>query len=301
MRYKSPLRYPGGKSALSDYVGAVFDLNGLTNGHYAEPYAGGAGVALSLLYDQRASHVHINDLDRSVYAFWYAALHRTERLCRMIRDTPVTVEEWHRQRVVQRRKQSASLLSLGFSTIFLNRTSRSGIICSGGIIGGQEQSGVWGIDARYNVPELVRRIERVAEFRDRITLTQLDADAFLQQLHGVLPARALVYLDPPYYVKGQRRLYANYYGPDEHAHIAETLALAPWPWMVSYDAVPEILELYRGCQRVRYDLQYSAAARQIGQEVIFLPHGLKRPRRAPIEPSRRSLAAAKHAAAGDAA
>jgi hypothetical protein len=40
---------------------------------------------------------------------------------------------------------------------------------SGGVIGGQQQSGTWGIDARYNAPELVRRIERVAEFRDRIT------------------------------------------------------------------------------------------------------------------------------------
>lgn len=293
MRYKSPLRYPGGKAALADYVGVIFGLNNLNDGHYAEPYAGGAGVALSLLYNERASHAHINDLDRSVYAFWYAALHQTERLCRMVRDTPVTVEEWHRQRAVQRRKQSASLLTLGFSTFFLNRTSRSGIISSGGIIGGQRQCGRWRIDARYNASELIRRIERAAEFRDRITLTQLDADAFLRQLSVALPTRALVYLDPPYYVKGQRRLYANYYGPDDHAHIAEALTSAPWQWMVSYDAAPEILQLYRAYRCIRYDLQYSARARQTGQEVIFLAHGLKVPMRAPIEPSRRHVVAGK--------
>ncbi|MGH7515082.1 MAG: DNA adenine methylase [Gemmatimonadales bacterium] len=293
MRYKSPLRYPGGKAALAAYVGAIFDLNGLNDGHYAEPYAGGAGVALSLLYDERASHAHINDLDRSVYAFWYAALHHTERLCRMVRDTPVTVDEWHRQRLVQQRKRSVSLLTLGFSTFFLNRTNRSGIIASGGVIGGQQQSGTWGIDARYNGRELVRRLERVAEFRDRITLTQLDADDFLRQVSGVLPARGLVYLDPPYYVKGQRRLYANYYGPDDHAHIAKALASAPWPWIVSYDAAPEILQLYRRYRCVRYALQYSATARHTGQEAIFLAPGLKAPKGAPIEPHRgRRLAAA---------
>jgi DNA adenine methylase len=225
----------------------------------------------------------INDLDRSVYAFWYATLYHTERLCRMIWDTPVTVQEWHRQRAVQRRKRTASLITLGYSTFFLNRTNRSGIISSGGMIGGQQQSGLWGIDARYNAPELVRRIERVAEFRDRITLTQLDAEAFLRQLSDVLPRRALVYLDPPYYVKGQRRLYANYYGPDDHAYIAAALASAPWPWMVSYDTAPEIFKLYRGHKCIRYKLPYSVSARQTGEEMIFLAHGLKTPQHAPME------------------
>jgi DNA adenine methylase len=68
---------------------------------------------------------------------------------------------------------------LGFATFYLNRTNRSGIL-NGGIIGGRDQTGQWKIDARYNARELVRRIESIANLRDRIKLTRQDALKFLQ-------------------------------------------------------------------------------------------------------------------------
>lgn len=290
MRYKSPLRYPGGKSVLAEYIAAIFDANDLNDGHYAEPYAGGAGVALALLYTDRASHIHINDLDRSIYAFWWAALNETEKLCRLVRDTPASVGEWQRQRLVQDRKERASLLKLGFSTFYLNRTSRSGIIATGGVIGGLDQTGAYGVGARYTQLELIKRIERVAEYRDRISLTQFDAELFLGLMVAELPKKSLVYLDPPYFVKGQR-LYANFYGPQDHQSIAQCLTDAPWPWLVSYDAAPEILKIYRAYSRVLYDLKYSAAARSVGHEVIYFSPGLVKPGRAPVVHNRRSIRA----------
>jgi len=277
-RHYSPLRYPGGKAKLAPFVSLLFEANGLCDGWYAEPYAGGAGVALSLLFGDYASRIVINDLDRSVYSFWHSVLNETDALCRRIRDTRLSIAEWRRQRRVQADKASAPLLELGFSTFFLNRTNRSGIIASGGVIGGLKQESEWGIDARYNADDLIRRIERIAAHADRITLMEKDALEFVAWAKGNMPAKSLVYLDPPYFVKGQRKLYANYYGPDDHAAVVAGLENSPWPWLVSYDAAPEICALYRAYRKSEYDLRYTAAGSYLGSEVMFFSPNLKVPR-----------------------
>ncbi|WMN92852.1 hypothetical protein NI381_06190 [Vibrio parahaemolyticus] len=107
--------------------------------HYAEPYAGGAGLALSLLLQGTVSDIHLNDFDRSIWAFWYSILNHTDAFIKLIDDTNITIEEWHKQKEVQLAKDTIDVVSLGFSSFFLNRTNRSGIIEKAGVIGGLEQ------------------------------------------------------------------------------------------------------------------------------------------------------------------
>jgi DNA adenine methylase len=278
MRYHSPLRYPGGKAKLSAFMRQVFEKNGLCDGHYAEPYAGGAGLALSLLYDEYARHIHINDFDRAIYAFWHSALTRTDEFCQLIETRPLTAREWWRQREVHDNRKAADLFDLGFAAFYLNRTSRSGIIASGGMIGGNNQTGKWKIDARFNRHELVMRIRRLASYRRRITVTKLDAITFLANMIEDLPEKSLTYCDPPYYVKGQQRLYANYYQASDHDQVAATLDSYPFRWIVSYDHTPEILTLYRHHRCIVYDLYYSAAKRYDGAEAVFFSDDLVIPR-----------------------
>jgi DNA adenine methylase len=279
LRHRSPLRYPGGKARLTSYIQQLFRVNRLEDGEYAEPYAGGAGVALGLLFTEYVSRVHINDLDRSIYAFWHSVLNETDALCSRIASVALTVDEWRRQRGVQENKGRADLVDLGFSTFFLNRVNRSGIIASGGLIGGLTQRGVWKMDARFNRDDLIRRIQRVASYRDRIRLYNLDAIDFLAVAANTLDHKSLVYLDPPYFIKGERNLYSNSYKAADHAEVSEILDACPWPWVVSYDATPEILRLYSRWRRLRYGIDYTAAARYRGAEVMFfspeltLPYG----------------------------
>ncbi len=264
-QYPSPLRYPGGKTKLANFLKLVMLKNNLVGSEYVEPYAGGAGVALSLLFEEYASHVHINDLNRSVYAFWKAVLDQPDELCSRIRKASVTVKEWHRQREVQADPEPDEL-DLAYSTFFLNRTSRSGIL-TGGIIGGYGQTGTWKIDARWRVEDLIQRVRRIARFRSRITLTRLDTASYLRdQLPEV--ERPFVYLDPPYYRQGST-LYENFYEHDDHAEIASLVKPLASPWIVSYDCADEIMKLYKGYASVSYDLVYSAGARQAGREVMF--------------------------------
>ena len=179
-KYVSPLRYPGGKLKVVDYIKRMFEVNDLVGGTYVEPYAGGASVALSLLFSKYAGRIKINDIDRAIYAFWYAVLNETEALCRMIANTPVTMDTWEAQHELQKHKAEADLLELGFSTFFLNRTNRSGIL-NGGVIGGKNQTGTYKIDARYNKADLIDRIEHIAGYADLIELTSIDAVALIKR------------------------------------------------------------------------------------------------------------------------
>lgn len=187
---------------MVDYVKHLMEENDLCGGTYIEPYAGGASVALSLLYGKYASRIKINDIDRSVYAFWHSVLNETDALCRLIADTPVSMETWQNQHEVQKKKAEIDLLTLGFSTFFLNRTNRSGIL-NGGVIGGKEQTGNYLIDARYNKKDLIERIEQIAGYADLIDLTSMDAVELIKRYKRTPAAKTLVYLDPPYYIKGR--------------------------------------------------------------------------------------------------
>ncbi|MGZ4963048.1 MAG: DNA adenine methylase [Limisphaerales bacterium] len=276
MYFNTPLRYPGGKGKLTEFVKLVFEQNDLLEGHYVEPYAGGAGLALNLLMLDYASCIHLNDLDPSVFAFWHSVINSSDEFCRMIKDAKLNMREWRRQKAVQRDPQNHTMIELGFSTFFLNRTNRSGIL-NGGVIGGNDQTGEWKIDARFNKVELCRRVEKIALHRSRIRLYNLDAANLITGVLPSLPKKTLVYLDPPYYLKAER-LYRNHYGHEDHAAIAKLVATKiKVPWIVSYDHRPQIVEMYKGFPTITYGMNYSASDCYEGSEVMFFSKLLEIP------------------------
>lgn len=274
----SPLRYPGGKARFAPFIAEVMRTNGLDGGHYLEPFAGGAGVALELLFDGHACHIHINDLDPAVHAFWSAATSDTEGLLKLLYETPITMDEWHRLRQIMLTQDSSlSLTVRGFATLFVNRTNRSGIL-KGGVIGGKAQNGTYKLDARFNKEMIAARLERIGLHASSITVHQEDAYSLLSRASDLLPDRSLIYLDPPYYVKG-RDLYRNFYKHDDHLQIAQLLQSPEFnrQWVVSYDNAPQICEMYSDTEALKYGLHYTAQARYVGDEVMFFKNGLKIP------------------------
>jgi len=275
MGFCTPLRYPGGKGKLSAFIKQVFDYNDLCDGTYIEPYAGGSAVAMTLLLEGYAREIVINDIDPVVYAFWWAVLNDTETLSRKIRDTTVNMETWRGQKLVHVSPEKHDLTDVGFATFFLNRTNRSGIL-QGGVIGGKNQDGPFKLDARYNKKDLLERINLIAKYRGHITLYNLDAYDLINTLKPSLSPKHLLYFDPPYFNKG-KVLYKNFYTPDDHSRMAKHIRKLKCPWIVTYDNVPEIRNLYKGEQQVEFDISYSAhLARPRGEEImiyrsIFLP------------------------------
>ena len=273
----TPLRYPGGKGKLTSFIKRVIATNRLMDGEYVEPFAGGAAVALELLFHEYVTRIHINDLSRPVYAFWHSVLNRTDELCRLIHDTPRTVDAWDNQKKVLMAEATYEFLEVGFATFFLNRTNRSGIL-NGGIIGGRDQTGPWKIDARYNAIELIFRIQSIARLKSKISLTKMDAVNFLSVGIKKWPTKTLIYCDPPYYVKG-RDLYYHFYQHADHERIAAIMQeqVSSQRWIVSYDNVPQIRDLYAGSQRAIYAIGYSARNIREGSEVMFFDGSLTVP------------------------
>ncbi|MBV6649001.1 MAG: DNA adenine methylase [Hoeflea sp.] len=268
----SPLRYPGGKGKIARFMRSIVRANGLSDGRYVEPYAGGAAVAWELLITGVVRRVTVNDISRPVYAFWDSVLNRTEDLCRLISDRPVTVDEWDHWKDILRRG-SEDNLEIGFAFFFLNRTNRSGIL-NGGIIGGREQTGNWKIDARYNKSELISRIHKIADLRSRIEITQMDAVEFFKAQAPGWKSNTLVYIDPPYFEKG-RYLYHDAYREGDHRIVSEAISqLKGVKWVVSYDDVMPIHTLYEDWYWLQYSLNYSARNRLRGREAMFFSSGL---------------------------
>lgn len=268
MQNNTPLRYPGGKSRITGFISKIIKDNNIVEGNYVEPFAGGCGVALNLLLDGIVNNIYINDKDRSIYAFWYSILNNCNEFIKRINTVDISVEEWKKQQDIQKNKEQCDLFELGFSTFFLNRTNRSGII-KGGIIGGLQQSGPWKLDVRFNKEKLIQKILKIEKYKEKIHLYNLDAVEFLDAVIPQLDiANTLFYLDPPYYVKGGQ-LYMNYFKHEDHVRIFHAVQKLKHHWLVSYDNQKEIIELYKGVKNITYLLRYTAGTKYSGSEIMF--------------------------------
>lgn len=270
--YHTPLRYPGGKAKFAPFVKDLMEVNSLS-GDYLEPYAGGAGVALDLLFNGYCKNIHINDFDVAIYNFWKSITEDTDGFLKKVVDTDVTIEEWFKQKEVLASPEIHSTLEHGFATFFLNRTNRSGIL-KGGVIGGKAQSGVYKLDARFNKVDLVKRIEMIGKFAKHINVYNKDAVELLNEVDSLLPPDSLIYLDPPYYVKGQG-LYRNFYMHEDHVQIRKALDFVKTKWIVSYDNCQEIKDIYTGYVQDDYVLNYSAYHKMKGSEVMIYGPSIK--------------------------
>lgn len=271
----TPLRYPGGKSQLTPLVVDILAKNDLFYGEYAEPFAGGAGLAMALLLNDYVSHVYLNDIDPAIHAFWYCVLHHSEPLCELVESTKIDMHQWHKQREIFLDLTCVDVVKKGFATLFMNRTNRSGIL-RGGVIGGQDQQGTYKVDCRFNRADLVRKIRRIALRQDDVSLSCLDAAQFLRTVIPKTSPHTLVNLDPPYFGKGPE-LYTNFYSKKDHAKLAASVAKLPRPWIVTYDDTPEIRQLYASFTNYSSSLNYSAQVKRVGVELLIASDDLVMP------------------------
>ncbi|WP_323635245.1 DNA adenine methylase [Pectobacterium polaris] len=271
----SPLRYPGGKAQLSGFIEEVFSVNGINDSTYIEPFSGGAGLALSLLFDGKVSRIILNDYDISIYALWHSILYETESLIEKILTTNIDINEWEKQKEIYKKSNSDDLLSLGFSTLFLNRTNRSGII-KAGVIGGKAQLGKYKLDCRFNVNNIVSKIRNISSYVDHIKLYNLDViDLIDNVITKENESKTFIFFDPPYYNKG-KDLYANFFTRKDHEILCSRIkSLKNYSWIVTYDDCNEIREIYQEIPSHTYCLNYSLAVKKKAVELIFFSENMQ--------------------------
>ena len=263
----SPLRYPGGKNRISGYIKVAIQNLNVKKCTYIEPFAGGAGVALSLLLDGTVDNIVINDYDKAIYSFWRAIKQETDRLIERIENTPITIGEWYKQKAIYSTSTSYSL-ELAFATLFLNRTNRSGILTAGPI-GGYSQEGDWKLDVRFNRESLVTKIKDIASHRHNIFVYNKDIISLLRNYIPRFGEDVFIYFDPPYYNKGQK-LYKNFFTPSDHQRIRDVITQEiTTPWIITYDDVKAICDLYSAYDIRKFDLTYSAANKGTATELMI--------------------------------
>ena len=260
----TPLRYPGGKSALAEFVWHTIELNGFTEIPYCEPFAGGAGVAMNLLLQGKVKSVILNDLDTGIYSIWYAIFNDTEWLIEAINNTEITLAVREQQKKVYNELKNFDAYShdLAFATFFLNRVNYSGIL-TGGPIGGKEQKGKYKLDCRFNKESLIGKIKEIAKYRDNVQLFHMDAIELLKNQSNIF-----VFADPPYWQAGDMLYEASV----EHSKLAKVLCESKdIHWIATYDNNINISNIYDnyGAQSKLFELQYSASRKRKELECMF--------------------------------
>ena len=256
----SPLRYPGGKRRFAGYVAAALAASGLRPDVYAEPFAGGASVGLQLLADGRVGRALFGEKDPLVAAFWRVVFLDSDWLCERIARCTPTLAEWERVRA----SRPTSDRGKAWKCLFLNRTSFSGILSgTAGPIGGRAQASAFAIGCRFPPATLVRRVRQAAALADRVEVVEGDFAAVLARLatSGADPAATFAYLDPPFFAKADR-LYRHFFRERDHVRLRDALAAHAGPFLLSYDAAPEIAALYADVAGAReVELLYTTTER----------------------------------------
>lgn len=238
----SPLRYPGGKSKLIDYLYSRLSQEQLDT--FAEVFAGGASLGLTLLDAGIIKRLILNDKDPGVYALWKTIVECPQELTGRLQSVVPTHRDLSDAQAVLARQEAPTAV-LAWSFLLANRLSFSGIVKAnplGGKNGSQEA-----LTARWNPKALAERICHIYSMRDCIELHNMDACEFLET-QGYWYDKATIFVDPPYWEKG-KALYTHYYEEKDHVELAELLQNMymsfPEPdIIVTYDNHPRIREMY---------------------------------------------------------
>jgi len=263
----SPLRYPGGKSDFLSVARNIFEQGGFSGMPVVEPYSGSAAVSLGLLDLGLTPKVTLLERDPLLYAFWKCVFECPEELIVKFQDTEITLDNWNGFQAFLKldAPDDQYLLDMALAALFLNRANFSGIL-NAGPIGGKSQTSEYKIDCRTNKDDIICRILALAMHSGKVEVLFGDA----VELLGKLSKRKdlFIYLDPPYYNKGEL-LYRYYYKLKHHKALAQVLSAAKFKWLLSYDVHHVIEFLYEDFHVSKQTLRYSARSPKQHQELLI--------------------------------
>ena len=237
---RSPLRYPGGKTWLVPHIQEW--LRDAAPEILVEPFAGGGIVSLTAVMEDLAPRAVMIELDRDVAAFWRSALETDGTLAERVRGFKPTRDNL---REIESSRPRC-LEEHGFRTLVLNRTRRGGILAPGASFLRRGENGK-GVSSRWYPETLAERLDAIGKVADRIEFHQGDAMELLPPLLRDQGSRAAVFLDPPYTGGGGKRAGTRLYAHSEidHAALFSMMADLESNFLMTYDEVPEIVELVR--------------------------------------------------------
>lgn len=269
----SPLRYPGGKAKLSRFMALFIVSNKLDGCTLIEPFCGGAGGTLPLLISGLIDKLVLNDLNPCIASFWRCLVKDTDSLISLIQSEAVNLEAWHHWRNIYHNHEGHTDLEKGFSAFFLNRTNRSGMLHAGPIGGRIQSHENYTIDCRFNKETLIKRIELIAQFANKIKVTENDACISLNRR----TEDEFIYADPPYVQEG-RNIYNKFsFTEKDHTRFSRKIMRSKAHWLLSYDNHPLIHQLYSSSGMNIIELSYAINKARIGRELLIASANSRQP------------------------
>ena len=253
----TPYRYPGAKSRIADRILAPAIGFVTSEWTFVDVFVGGGSVFLAAHNTIRQKQTVVNDLDVGISAFWMCV--SDTELCAKLSDrilnTTPTVKEHAKQR---QQIQSNDIVERGFSAFFLNRTSFSGILTSGPI-GGYKQKSKYTVGCRYNAKLLSDKVLTLGkELSGKLLVFNDDFESVIGKFDK---DNTLIYCDSPYFVKGNQ-LYRHGMSAEDHVRLSIVLRrVKRAKFIVSYDNVPEIVDMYSWARIDRILTRYSIEGR----------------------------------------
>lgn len=270
MSIKNPLRYPGAKSKLADYIIRLLQQERLTGCTFYEPFAGSCALSIRLLEEGVIKKAVINEKDPLIYSFWESVFCYTDELIQLIQDTQIDLQTWYKIAEYRQSKNlfGKTIVEKGFAGLFLNRTNFSGIL-NANPLGGKSQTSQYTIDCRFKKEAIIQSIRAISAFSNKIEVHADDAIKFMRrELKGKHRNKFFVYLDPPYYKAGPE-LYRYHYTKADHIALSNFIKTKTFAWLMSYDNVPEIRELYENSTFINLHLDYSVRTSRKGSELLI--------------------------------
>ena len=237
--YKTPLRYPGGKSrALSKLFQFIPDLKDYTE--FREPFLGGGSVAIEI--GKRYPHIDIwvNDLYEPLYNFWKVLQSDGQKL----RDILIQLKQRHsdpgsaKQLFLDAKdylaKPVGNSIDRAVSFYVVNKCSFSGLTESSAFSKQASESN-FSVNGIEKLPEYSLMIKKWK-------ITNLSYEQMLSDKEGTY-----IYLDPPYEIKsnlyGRKGDMHKGFNHDEFATICDK---STSPILISYNSSQLIRDRFDG-------------------------------------------------------
>ncbi|MBW4632660.1 MAG: DNA adenine methylase [Iphinoe sp. HA4291-MV1] len=244
---KSPLRYPGGKSKVIDYILPHVPLD---ISEFREPFIGGGSVFLAIksVFHRRISKYWINDLNFDLYLFWKYARDDIDNLVHSI----TKLREEHQDgkqlyNYLNNKNNICSEFDRSVRFFIMNRITFSGVMDSGGY---SQQA----FEKRFTQSS-IERLKNIFCCLSEVYITCGDYEELLLQRGS----QVFLFLDPPYYQPTKSKLYGvkgNLHTNFDHERFAQVVKTCEHRWLLTYDDCLEIRKLFSFANITELEVQY---------------------------------------------
>lgn len=260
-------RYPGGKSKLAKFILPRIKKTITENksiAEYREPFFGGGSIGLKVL-DFGIENFWINDYDYSVHCLWHSVINFPDELKKLVLNFKPTVESFYEIKDILNSHRLSDLseadkVLFGFYKIAIHQISYSGLgVKSGGPLGGKNQKSKYDISCRWSPGYISKKIDFYHDVFSKKQIRHATCSCLdFSDLIAEESVHAFLYLDPPYFVKGNE-LYQFGFSINDHVRLRDLLFKTKHHWLLSYDACNEVEDLYKGNANIERigDVNYS--------------------------------------------